>query len=334
MKLLRPWLALFRLHAGRLTLGIALSVVALLASIALLTLSGWFLASCSLAGAAGLYSFNYMLPAAGVRGAAIVRTAARYAERLVSHDGTFRILEHLRVFTFARLIPLSPGALSRFRQGDLLNRLVADVDTLDHLYLRLLSPLFGAASAIIAVTLLLGWLNWPLALMLGGIMLLTLLLLPPLFYLAGRNQGETLIRLRSRYRSQLTGWLQSQAELRIYGGAPLSRVRLDETETQWLRAQHSRAALAGLSQALLTVITGSTAILVLWTGAAWFSHDATLALFLFCALAAFEALAPVGTAFLHLGEVLTSARRVNEIITQKPAVVFPDKRETTQAASV
>lgn len=332
MTFLRPWLAFYRLHAGRLTLGILLAIVALLASIALLTLSGWFLASCALAGAAGLYSFNYMLPAAGVRGAAILRTAARYAERLVSHDGTFRILENLRVFTFGKLIPLSPGVLARFRQGDLLNRLVADVDTLDHLYLRLLSPLFGAASAIVAITLLLGWLNWPLALLLGGVMLLTLLLLPPLFYLAGQKEGEALIRLRSRYRSQLTGWLQSQAELRIYGTAPLFRARLDETEARWLQAQHARASLAGLSQALLTIVTGATAVLMLWAGAAWFSHDATLALFLFCTLAAFEALAPVGGAFVHLGEVLTSARRVNEIIMQTPAVVFPLEKTSVPAA--
>jgi ABC-type transport system involved in cytochrome bd biosynthesis fused ATPase/permease subunit len=56
-------------------------------------------------GAAGLYSFNYMLPA-GVRGAAITRTAGRYFERLVSHDATFRVLQHLRVTTFSKLLPL------------------------------------------------------------------------------------------------------------------------------------------------------------------------------------------------------------------------------------
>ncbi|WP_380181394.1 cysteine/glutathione ABC transporter ATP-binding protein/permease CydC [Kalamiella sp. sgz302252] len=323
MKLFRPLLALFRLHAGRLTLGVLLALTALLASMALLTLSGWFLAACSLAGAAGLYNFNYMLPAAGVRGAAIVRTVARYAERLVSHDGTFRILEHLRVYTFSKLFPLSPGALTRFRQGDLLNRLVADVDTLDHLYLRLLSPLCGALIAIAFVTLTLGWLNWPLALMLSAVMLLTLLLLPPLFYRLGKKKGEALTRLRALYRSQLTAWLQGQAELRIYGAAARFRQQLDETESQWLSAQHARAGLAGLSQALLTMITGTTAVLMLWFGALFFHHDAVLALFLFCALAAFEALAPVSGAFLHLGEVITSARRVNDIIMQKPAVVFP-----------
>lgn len=65
-------------------------------------------------GVAGLYSFNYMLPAAGVRGAAITRTAGRYFERLVSHDATFRVLQHLRIYTFSKLLPLPcrTGALS------------------------------------------------------------------------------------------------------------------------------------------------------------------------------------------------------------------------------
>jgi len=144
-----------------------LAVLTLLASIGLLSLSGWFLAATSLAGVAGIYSFNYMLPAAGVRGTAISRTVARYLERLVSHDTTFRVLQHLRVFTFSKLLPLSPAGIARFREGDLLNRLVADVDTLDHLYLRVISPLVGALAVIVVVTIGLSWLDTSLALTLA-----------------------------------------------------------------------------------------------------------------------------------------------------------------------
>ena len=88
MRALLPYLALYKRHKWMLTLGIVLAIVTLLASIGLLTLSGWFLSASAVAGVAGLYSFNYMLPAAGVRGTAITRTAGRYFERLVSHDAT------------------------------------------------------------------------------------------------------------------------------------------------------------------------------------------------------------------------------------------------------
>lgn len=338
MKILLPFLALYRRHFWRLSLGIVLAVVTLLASIGLLTLSGWFLAASSVAGIAGLYSFNYMLPAAGVRGAAISRTAARYFERLVSHDGTFRVLQHLRVFTFSKLLPLSPAGLTGYRKGDLLNRLVADVDTLDHLYLRVVSPLTGALVVILTVTLGLSWLDWQLALTLGGLMLLTLLLLPPLFYRAGRSAGIALTTLRGQYRSQLTDWLQGQAELSVYGAANHFRSELDETERRWLSAQKSQASLTGLSQAMLTLVTGFTVVLILWLSAGGIGSDpepgALIALFVFCALAAFEALAPVGTAFLHLGQVMASAQRVTEVISQKPVVAFTDKASAAPTGAV
>ncbi len=200
MRALLPYLALYKRHKWMLSLGIVLAIVTLLASIGLLTLSGWFLSASAVAGVAGLYSFNYMLPAAGVRGAAITRTAGRYFERLISHDATFRVLQHLRIYTFSKLLPLSPAGLARYRQGELLNRVVADVDTLDHLYLRVISPLVGAFVVIMVVTIGLSFLDFTLAFTLGGIMLLTLFLMPPLllltlflmpplFYRAGKSTG-------------------------------------------------------------------------------------------------------------------------------------------------
>ncbi len=202
-------LALYKRHKWMLSLGIVLAIVTLLASIGLLTLSGWFLSASAVAGVAGLYSFNYMLPAAGVRGAAITRTAGRYFERLVSHDATFRVLQHLRIYTFSKLLPLSPAGLARYRQGELLNRVVADVDTLDHLYLRVISPLVGAFVVIMVVTIGLSFLDFTLAFTLGGIMLLTLFLMPPLF-IVRKSTGQNLTHLRGQYRQTLMAWLQGQ----------------------------------------------------------------------------------------------------------------------------
>ena len=237
MSALLPFLRLWKRHGLLLLLGLILAIVTLLASISLLTLSGWFLAASALAGSAGLYSFNYMLPAAGVRGAAIIRTAARYFERLVSHDGTFRVLQHLRVYTFSKLFPLSPAGLSQFRQGDLLNRFVADVDNLDHLYLRVLSPLAGALLVIIVVTLGLSYLSPPLALITGGIMLLSLLLLPIIFYRLGISSGQQMTTLNAAYRLQLTRWLSSMAELKIYQHDKNWQQQLSQTGQQLAKAR-------------------------------------------------------------------------------------------------
>ncbi|MGL4430882.1 MAG: heme ABC transporter ATP-binding protein/permease CydC [Silvania sp.] len=326
MRALLPYLALYMRHKWMLTLGIVLAIVTLLASIGLLTLSGWFLSASAVAGFAGLYSFNYMLPAAGVRGTAIARTAGRYFERVVSHDATFRVLQHLRITTFSKLLPLSPAGLARYRQGELLNRVVADVDTLDHLYLRVISPLVGAFVVIVVVTLGLSLLDGTIALALGGIMLLTLFLLPPLFYRAGKSTGENLTRLRGEYRQQLTSWLQGQAELTIFGASRRYRAQMENTEMSWHEAQRKQSELTALSQALMLLIGGFAVIAMLWMASGGVGGNtqpgALIALFVFCALAAFEALAPVTGAFQHLGQVVASALRITQITSQQPEVQF------------
>ncbi|MQB52561.1 MULTISPECIES: cysteine/glutathione ABC transporter ATP-binding protein/permease CydC [Rahnella] len=329
MKTLLPYLALYRRHGFRLSLGVILAIVTLLASIGLLTLSGWFLAASAVAGVAGLYSFNYMLPAAGVRGAAIFRTAGRYAERLVSHDATFRVLAHLRVFTFTKILPLSPGGIAHFRQADLLNRLVADVDTLDHLYLRVISPLVSALVVIILVTFGLSFLDVKLALTLGAIMLVLMLLLPVIFYRAGKPAGRELTALRSSYRMQLTSWLQGQSELVVFGAQSRFRQQLNDIEQRWMLRQQQQAKLTGLSQAMVIAAAGLTVTLMLWLAAGGINQfpqpGALIALFVFTPLAAFEALGPVAAAFQHLGQVIASAQRVSQIIDQPADVTFPSQ---------
>ncbi len=318
-----------------LLLGVVLAIVTLLASIGLLTLSGWFLSASAVVGVAGIYSFNYMLPAAGVRGAAIIRTAGRYFERLVSHDATFRVLQHLRVFTFSKLLPLSPAGLARFRQGELLNRVVADVDTLDHLYLRVISPLVGALVVIVMVTCGLSLLDVTLALTLGGIMLVTLLVMPPLFYRAGKPAGESMTQLRGQYRQQLTAWLQGQAELMVFNASDRYRAQMEKTELSWQDAQRRQAELTALSQAVMLLIGGIAVVAMLWLASAGIGGNsqpgALIALFVFCALAAFEALAPVTGAFQHLGQVIASARRISQITDQQPEVTFVEGEASVPA---
>ncbi len=329
MRVLLPFLALYRRHWLLICLGIVLTIITLLASIGLLTLSSWFLAGTALAGPAGLYTFNYLLPAAGVRGAAITRTAGRYTERLVSHDATFRVLAHLRVFAFQKILPLSPAGIARFRQSELLNRLVADVDTLDHLYLRVISPLMAAIVIIAAVTFGLSYLDVNLALTLGAILFGLLLLVPLIFYRAGKPIGSDLTDLRGRYREQLTSWLQGQAELLVFGALQRFRHSLEEIELRWMRRQKQQASLAGLAQALMILASGLTVTLILWLAAESVGGNsqsgALLALFVFTSLATFEVLLPVASAFQHLGQVITSATRVGQLINQKPEVTFPVK---------
>ena len=339
MKVLLPFLALYRRHWFLITLGIILAIVTLLASIGLLTLSGWFLAGAAIAGFPGIYYFNYMLPAAGVRGAAIFRTAGRYGERLVSHDATFKVLAHLRVFAFSKVLPLSPGGISRFRQGELLNRLVADVETLDHLYLRVLSPIITAFFVTFVLIFGLSYLDPRLAWVLGGVMLFLLFTMPWVFYRAGKPIGQELTELRGSYRAILTSALQGQAEITLFGATARFRSNLSKIENKWQVRQQQQATLTGLSQAIILLAAGLTATLLLWMAAEHVGGNtqpgALIALFVFCALAAFEALGPVAVAFQHMGQVIASATRVSQLMEAKPEVSFPiDGKQITQLDSL
>ena len=140
----------FLLYCGlkKFILGILLTIITLLANIGLLTVSGWLLSCAATAGIAGLYSCNYMLPAASMRIAAIIRTIFRWAELVVSHDATFNVLKYLRIYTFIRILPLVSSVSNHFKRAELLNILVCDVETLENLYLRVISPITGVLVVI------------------------------------------------------------------------------------------------------------------------------------------------------------------------------------------
>lgn len=139
MKELRFFLRLFAAERRWMIAGAVLMLTTLVASIALLSISGWFITAAALAGIAAL-PLNFFTPGASIRLFAILRTLSRYAERLVTHNATFRLLSRLRVWFFERAIPLAPARLGGYRSGDLLNRVTADIDALDNLYIRVLAP--------------------------------------------------------------------------------------------------------------------------------------------------------------------------------------------------
>ena len=339
MRALLPFLSLFKHKHARATLvlGVFLMIGGLAASISLLTLSGWFLAATAIAGAGAL--FNYFYPSASIRGLAIGRTVARYVEKIVTHDATFRVLAKLRVQVFSRIIPLSPAVLNRYRNSDLLNRLVADVDTLDSLYLRLLAPFISATTIILMMTIGLCFISVPLALFMGITLLVLLFFIPTIFYRLGTTFGAQLTHSRSSYRMQFVEFIQAQAELLLFNAEQQLKTRLNQTERQWQDYQRQESNLSGFSTALLLFANGAMLAVVLWFGAEIdFGSDtydaAFLALFALAALACFEILLPLGAAFLHIGQVIASAERISEILDQPPQVKFAGTQSAVSFSDV
>ncbi|MGL5294049.1 MAG: heme ABC transporter ATP-binding protein/permease CydC [Aeromonas sp.] len=336
---LLPFLRLYRQHWLSLTLGLLLAVVTLVAGMGLLSLSGWFISASAVAGltVAGIEAFNYMTPAGGVRFFSIIRTAGRWGERVVSHDATFRVLTRLRVWFWQKLSPLSTSTLAGFRQADLLNRLVADIDAMDHIYLRLITPIGAALLSCAGLVFFLSFFDPHLALILGGILLFGMIALPLVFYFLGRSPGQALIAEKSTLRTRMVDYLDGQAELQMFAAAPQALAQLQHAEQGLISAQARMAKVSGLANFSVQLLSGWTLTLMLWLaghGIAGTAPSPIAALLVFATLASFEALMPLAGAFQHLSTSLTSARRLNEILQHAKAPCWGSEPAPLEGGSV
>ncbi|KAB0286803.1 cysteine/glutathione ABC transporter ATP-binding protein/permease CydC [Vibrio fortis] len=330
MRDLLPYLKLYKKHWFGLSLGMLLAFLTLAASIGLLTLSGWFISASAVAGLTiARETFNYMLPGGGVRGLAMSRTAGRWGERVVSHNATFKLLTDLRIFFFKKLAPLIPGRISNLRDADLLNRLVADVDAMDHVYLRLVSPVTVGVLGIFFLTAFLMWFDSSLGLILGSILLIMLIIWPVLFYKLGQRNGGELTQNKAELRVTTLDWIEGYSELTLFGAEERYRNAILNTQQKLMTNQFVNANLTGMASAALMLFNGLTLVLMLWLaadGVGGNAPDPLIALMAFATMASFELLIPIAGAFQHLGQTLTSARRLNEVILSEPEVQFSDSK--------
>ncbi|MEZ9762441.1 cysteine/glutathione ABC transporter ATP-binding protein/permease CydC [Vibrio splendidus] len=330
MRDLLPYLKLYKKHWFGLSLGMLLAFATLSASIGLLTLSGWFISASAVAGLTiARETFNYMLPGGGVRGLAMSRTAGRWGERVVSHNATFKLLTDLRIFFFKKLAPLIPGRISNLRDADLLNRLVADVDAMDHVYLRLVSPVTVGVFGIFFLTLFLMWFDTSLGLILGSILVIMLLVWPILFYKLGKRNGGELTQNKADLRVTTLDWIEGYSELTLFGAEERYRNAILETQQKLMANQFVNANLTGMASAALMLFNGLTLVLMLWLaadGVGGNAPDPFIALMAFATMASFELLMPIAGAFQHLGQTLSSARRLNEVILSEPEVQFAEEK--------
>lgn len=324
-ELWRLW-TLFRPYRLWMLLGTLLAILTLLANVMLMAVSGWFLATMAIAGAAGI-SMNYYVPAVLIRGSAIVRTAGRYGERLINHEATFRLIASLRVWFYSHLEPLAPARLQAYHSGDLLSRIRADIDALDNLYVRVLVPVVVAAVSILLFTVFL-FLHAP-ALALAGLIFLLLAgaVLPIWSECRGRAPGQRIAEDEAILRSAVIDGVQGMAELTVYGVTERQAQRIDDLSHRLIADQARLSSDHGLTQAAVFLCAGLSLWVLLWLAVPMVREGqilppnlAMLALF---TLASFEAVAPLPQAFQLLGRTLAAARRLFAIVDTEPAVVEP-----------
>lgn len=304
-------------------LGALLAFIVVLANVALLGLAGWFIAAMAAAGLASA-AINYFTPAAGIRGFAILRTAGRYFERIVNHDATLRVLSRLRVWVYRRIEPLAPAVLSRYRSGDILSRLVADVDTLDNAWLRIFSPVLVALISAAAMLAFLFFFSVPVALIDLALLALVGIMLPLAVQHLSRHPAEHAVTLAGEIKAALLDDFAGLAELQLLG-ADVPRREAGTRQNHALRRAQDRGLAIEAAAAGVIVLATGAAIGLTWLAMAPGSASGAtdplhLPLLVFFVLASLESVQGLPGAFRVLGETLAAARRVFEIADEKPVV--------------
>ena len=324
-------LGLWRLlgrRRGWLAAGLALILLSLAAGVALLALSGWFIVASGLAGLGLIVALDIFTPGAGIRLAAITRTVARYFERLVTHEATFWLLADLRQALFERLLGLDEAQLRALGRGDTLNRLTADVDTLDHLFLGVIGPAASAALLTVVAGLLLGILVDPwLALATLGL----LLALAPSLAEVGRHRGRrasrALVGALPELRREAGDSLEGLEELIAYDlGARQGRA-LGERSARAIGLQETLARLDASSQGQVTFAAFLATWAALALGIGLLERGAIngplLGLVVLGVLALGEAWTALPGAWRRLEQCRGAADRLGDTMTQSPLLPRP-----------
>jgi len=329
LKDLAPWMPLFAPYRTAIAGGLALSALTLLGALGLVGFSGGFLAAAAAAALVpgGVQAFDILVPAGVIRVFALTRTVGRWAERVVNHEVTFRVLGSLRGTLYRRLSRLSPRQHGLWHGAEVLNRLVRDVDLLDNLFVRFLVP-WGAAVLVSGVCAAWAWslgtgAGWAAsALALAG-----LGFAPAVFYAAGKRLAPGAVESHERLRRTLLDTVEGLDDLVLHRpawDAQTTRVRAEDERR--FRLQNSLLRWGASGRALTGILAAAAAFAVFAAAAgspAGPQAPWTAALVLVL-LGSTETLGALIPASLDLSGTAQAGARLTALSGQEPRPRFPD----------
>lgn len=301
-------------------LSVLLSTFTIGSSVALIGTSSWLIATAALHPSIADLGVSVV----GVRFFGISRGIFRYLERLVSHNVTFRLLARLRVWFYERLEPLAPARLMEYKSGDLLARVIGDVETLENFYVRVVSPSLTAVLIGLIVSFFFASFYPPIALVLIGFFLTLGLVLPILAQIFSRVPGQRLITQRAELQSQLVDGIQGIADLLAFGRGPERVKQIADTGRLYGSTQKQMARISGVHSALGTLLTNLglwlVLVLVIPQVTAGNINGVMLGTFALMTLASFEAVTPLPLAAQMWNASREAAKRLFEVVDAEPLV--------------
>ncbi|WP_328969610.1 thiol reductant ABC exporter subunit CydD [Streptomyces sp. NBC_00239] len=308
---------------GRFLLALLLGALAVGSSVGLMAVSGWLISRASQQPPV----LHLMVAVTATRAFGIGRAVFRYGERLVSHDAVLRMLADLRVSVYRRLERIAPAGLRHTRRGDLLSRLVADVDALQDYWLRWLLPAGTGLLVSVGAVGFTAWLLPEAGAVLAAGLLLAGIGVPALTAFVARQAERRLAPARGELATRTADLLAGTAELTVAGALGDRRDRAGEADRVLTRIASRGAAATGLGSGLSALVCGLTVVFAAVVGVAAVADGrlggVSLAVVVLTPLAAFEAVAGLPIAVQYRQRVKRSAERVYEVLDAPLPVAEP-----------
>ena len=301
------WIALAAL-LGAATIG---------SSIGLMATAAYIIASAALHPSVA----DLAVPIVGVRFFGIARGVFRYLERLVSHHVNFSLLARLRVWFYAAIEPLAPARLMSYRSGDLLTRIVSDIETLQNFYVRVIAPPVIALIIAIAMGLFLGGYAPALAPVVLTFMFLVGVVMPAAARRISQSANRRMVQARAELNVLLVDGIQGIADLIAFGREQAQAERVKSRSRELIHLQGRMAAITALHNASGNLLTHLAMWVVLLLAIPMVTtarlDGVYLSVLALATLASFEGVLALPLAFQYLESNLQAARRLFEIVDEK-----------------
>ena len=323
MTTLRRLLGLSGLRVSRLTVSVALGTLTVLFGVALIATAGYLVSRA--AERPAILSLTTAIVA--VRFFGLARPLARYGDRLYSHDLALRALGRIRSRFYERIEPLAPAGLQEFRRGDLMSRMVGDVDALQGLYLRGVGPTLVAVAAGAVCSGAAAAFQLDAGLVLAAGLLVGGIVVPAIAGLLAAAAGRRQAAARGELTAEIDDLLRAAPELVVYGARDRMLERVRSADRELDRLARRDAVAGGAGDALSILVAGLTVAAVLAVSVR--AHEAgsldrvLVAVLALLALASFEGVGALPSAARELSTTLASGRRVLELIGREPSTRDP-----------
>ena len=320
MKTTRRLLQFLKPFTGWVALSVLLSTATIASGIGLLGTSAYLISRAVLQPSIAVLQVAIV----GVRFFGISRGVFRYLERLTSHSVNFRLLAWLRVWLYRTIEPLAPAKLQDFSSGDLLNRVLADVDTLENFYVRVVAPYASAGLTIVGMGWFIGRFDLKLALIAAGGLILSGIGIPLGAYAIGRSPGKAVVAIKARLSAALIESIQGIGDLIAFNRAEEAATRLTGLGSRLAQAQWRMVWGSAWINAGNGLLANLTMVLVLWLAIPLVANGQLegflLPVMVMLVLASFEAVTPLAVAAQYHSASLESGARLFELEPIFPAV--------------